>query len=52
MERPRTKLVVLAFGLFTAAVIAFAVTVEKVILETASNDGPSHTPGPLDGATR
>jgi len=56
MERHRIQLGVFAFAVFTVIVIAFAVTMEKVILQSASNDAPPYTTGlarphqPLDRA--
>jgi hypothetical protein len=56
MERHRTTLAVFAFALLTVIVIASAVTMEKVIFQTASNDAPPYATGlakahqPLDRA--
>jgi len=56
MERHRTQVGVLAFAVFTVIVIALAVTMEKVILQSARNDAPPYTTGlakphePLDRA--
>ncbi|MDA9519741.1 hypothetical protein XI06_05055 [Bradyrhizobium sp. CCBAU 11434] len=56
MERRRTELATFAVAIFTVILIAAAVTMEKVIFQTASNDAPPYTTGlarphqPLDRA--
>ena len=56
MKRYRTQLGVFAFALITVIVIAFAVTMEKLVIQSASNDAPPYTTGlarphqPLDRA--